>query len=97
METIIVPFGSRVIVLTREEFDEALRRGDDFANADKQERATAEGTEGLLTAEDIAKAIGVPKAWLLDAARQKRVPHYRLGKYVRFRLSEVAAAAKCKT
>lgn len=38
----------------------------------------------LLDAETAAQLLGVPKTWLLAEARADRVPHRRLGKYVRF-------------
>lgn len=47
--------------------------------------------EPLLTAEQLAERTSVPANWFEQAAREERVPHHRLGRYVRFRLSEVAA------
>jgi len=38
----------------------------------------------LLTAQEAAAVLGVPPSWLLAQARADRVPHQRLGKYVRF-------------
>ncbi len=41
-------------------------------------------TSPLLDAEQAAKLLGVPPSWLLAQARKHRVPHHRLGHYVRF-------------
>ena len=41
-------------------------------------------TTPLLDAEQAAKLLGVPPTWLLAQARKQRVPHHRLGHYVRF-------------
>jgi excisionase family DNA binding protein len=41
-------------------------------------------TPHLLDANDAAELLGVPATWLLAEARRARVPHVRLGRYVRF-------------
>jgi excisionase family DNA binding protein len=38
----------------------------------------------LLTAEQVAEMLQVPKSWVYEAAREHRIPHVRLGRYVRF-------------
>ena len=38
----------------------------------------------LLDANAAARLLGVPPRWLLAQARDRRVPHQRLGRYVRF-------------
>jgi excisionase family DNA binding protein len=38
----------------------------------------------LTRAEEAAAQLGVPKTWVLAEARADRIPHVRLGKYVRF-------------
>jgi excisionase family DNA binding protein len=38
----------------------------------------------LLDAAQAADLLGVPKSWVLAEARADRIPHVRLGKYVRF-------------
>ena len=47
----------------------------------------------LLTVEDVAAFLRVPKSWVYERTRRRgieRLPHVKLGKYLRFRLSEVA-------
>lgn len=39
----------------------------------------------LLTADDVAGRLGVPKSWVYAQVRAGGVPHVRLGRYVRFR------------
>lgn len=41
-------------------------------------------TPPLLDAEGVADLLGVPKTWVLAEARADRIPHIRLGRYVRF-------------
>lgn len=38
----------------------------------------------LLDAQAASKLLGIPPTWLLAQARAGRVPHHRLGHYVRF-------------
>jgi len=56
-------------------------------------RQDAEGsqrqTKDLVTAPELAKLWGVPETWVRDQARMGRLPHVRLGHYVRFRPEEV--------
>lgn len=44
----------------------------------------------LVDARAAARQLGVPPSWLLSEARSNRVPHVRLGKYVRFDPSDLA-------
>jgi len=39
----------------------------------------------LLTADDIAEMLGMSKDWIYEQVRANRIPHVRLGRYVRFR------------
>ncbi len=39
---------------------------------------------GLIDAAQAADLLGVPKTWVLAEARADRIPHVRLGRYVRF-------------
>lgn len=53
-----------------------------------------DGDERLLTVQELAKALRVPQSWVYERTRPgsvERLPCYRLGKYIRFKLSEVLA------
>jgi excisionase family DNA binding protein len=39
----------------------------------------------LLTADQVAKRLGVPKSWVYARARAGGIPAVRLGRYYRFR------------
>jgi len=45
----------------------------------------------LLTAEDVAARLRVTPAWVYAQTRQRRIPHLRLGRYVRYRPEAVDA------
>jgi excisionase family DNA binding protein len=52
----------------------------------------------LLTVEDLAKALKVPKSWLYDRTRRKKdsIPHIKVGRYPRFQFPQVLAWLESK-
>jgi excisionase family DNA binding protein len=48
--------------------------------------------ERLLTAAEMAERLSVPESWIRTEERARRIPGVRVGRYVRFRASEVEAA-----
>jgi excisionase family DNA binding protein len=46
-------------------------------------------TPALLTPDEAAAALNVPASWLMAEARAGRVPHVKLGRYVRFPPAEL--------
>jgi excisionase family DNA binding protein len=54
-------------------------------------------SERLVSADVIAELLDVPATWVRQSARAGAIPHYRLGRYVRFREDEVIAwLAECR-
>jgi excisionase family DNA binding protein len=53
-----------------------------------QARGVSAGSP-LVAADQAAKLLGVPPRWLLEQARQQKVPHHKLGRYVRFDLDDL--------
>ncbi|MFZ0378751.1 MAG: helix-turn-helix domain-containing protein [Solirubrobacteraceae bacterium] len=45
----------------------------------------------LLEADDVARYIGMTTDWIYREVRAGRMPHIRLGRYVRFRLESIDA------
>ena len=48
--------------------------------------------QDLLTAEELANKLKVPLSWIYDRTRQsgpEKLPHYKLGKYLRFSEDEI--------
>ena len=43
----------------------------------------------LLTAEDVAGMLGMGTDWIYAQVRADRIPHVRLGRYVRFRAESI--------
>lgn len=44
---------------------------------------------GLIDAAQAGELLGVPKSWVLAEARAGRIPHVRLGRYVRYEAAEL--------
>lgn len=91
MSDVAIPFGAHVLLLTTEQFNEALRRGKELL---PQPTAHTPASNEVLDADGMAKRTGIPASWFLEQARQNEVPHIRAGKYVRFRPQEVLDALK---
>jgi excisionase family DNA binding protein len=62
--------------------------------APKQAAKTAQDDGGLWSAERLAKYLDVPTSWAYEQARLGKLPSVQLGRYIRFRLTEVEAALK---
>jgi excisionase family DNA binding protein len=43
----------------------------------------------LLTAEDVARILSVPKSWVYEQSRLGRIPTVTLGRYRRYRLEAI--------
>ncbi len=51
-------------------------------------------TERLLTVQEVAELLRVPASWVYERTRRRgseRMPHVKMGKYVRFRPTEIEA------
>jgi excisionase family DNA binding protein len=46
-------------------------------------------SDRLLTIEQVAERLAVPPGWVAQSARDGRIPHLRLGRYVRFRWEDI--------
>jgi excisionase family DNA binding protein len=53
---------------------------------------TARDVKNLLRAGELAERLGVPESWVRTEERAGQIPSVRLGRYVRFRLSDVERA-----
>ena len=53
-------------------------------------------TGPLLDAKGAAELLNVPASWVLAEARADRIPHLRLGRYVRFDAAELEAWCKAQ-
>ncbi len=42
-----------------------------------------------LTVNEVAKLLQVPKSWVYDRTRDGRIPCFKVGKYIRFKPSEI--------
>ena len=87
---ILLEFGGQPLALTDEEFEAARLRGLELMPV----AVTTGNSAEILDAQGMQAATGIPASWWLEAARQGAVPHFKLGKYIRFSLREALEAAK---
>ena len=50
---------------------------------------TPTSPEPFVSVAHIARLLGVPASWVYERTSRGEIPHYRVGRYVRFRVSEV--------
>jgi len=65
-------------------------RAIDPAARETQEPIPA-AADGLLTADEVAALLQVTCSWVYAETRKRRIPHLRLGRYVRYRRSAIEA------
>jgi len=56
-----------------------------------------DGPSPLLDAKQAGELLNVPASWCLAEARAERIPHVRLGRYVRFDRDELVAWWRART
>jgi excisionase family DNA binding protein len=64
--------------------------------AEIQAAANGNGHGALLTAEQLAKALQVNKATVYERVKAGTIPFYKVGRFVRFNLSEVLESQRKK-
>jgi excisionase family DNA binding protein len=53
----------------------------------------------LLTVDELAELLAVPRSWIYERTRRdgpEIIPHFKVGKYVRFRLEDIQAFLRSK-
>jgi excisionase family DNA binding protein len=50
----------------------------------------------LLTASELAAVLHLNESWIRNQQREGKLPHVKCGRYVRFRLCDVAAALEAR-
>jgi hypothetical protein len=94
---VIVAFGDRFLGFTGEEFKAGLERGRELVGTTATPPgANGDASEYLCTAEEMEERTKVKAAWYLEEARLRRVPHHRLGKYVRFKFDEILVCSRVR-
>lgn len=86
------PFG--ILCLSKQEVEQALERAGEcsatFGLLSGQSPEFVEPrVEKVLDAEAAGEVLGVPASWLLQRARERRIPFVQLGKYVRFDVERI--------
>ncbi len=50
----------------------------------------------LLTVQQVAEILSVQTSWVYEQARKNKIPHVRLGKYLRFKMDEIHQYVEAK-
>jgi len=94
-DRVIIPLpDGRWLALDRDAFAAALVVGAEMTAAAPSSAAAS--TEPLLDADQAASQMNVTARWLEDSARAGIIPHHKLGRFIRFKVSEVAAHCSVK-
>ena len=92
---VILPTAYGSIALTRDELRKACelaRETDPFPAGNSGDYVVSKpANERLLDAKEAAAELGVKPSWLLQRAREGRIHHVRLGKYIRFDVTRIRA------
>jgi hypothetical protein len=92
--TIVIasPYGP--IAMTIEQLHEARSFADHLAIASPicDDEPLVAGVAHLVNAAEAGRQLGVKASWLLARARERRIPHTRIGKYIRFDIFEIRNA-----
>lgn len=85
------PYGP--LALTADELRAGLERARAVVpESNAPDEASRAQRAELLDADAAARLLGVRPSWLLKRARERRIPHVRVGKFVRFDPDDVRAA-----
>ena len=87
---VVIPFGGEFLLLTLEQFQEALHQGRTLVS--QASGPVVREADEILDADGIAERTQIPASWFLEQARQRKLCHLRAGKYVRFCLNDVLDA-----
>jgi hypothetical protein len=88
--SVLIAVGSEFLLLTLEQFQEALDRGRTLVP--QTSTLAVREVDEILDADGIAERTQIPASWFLEQARQRKLCHLRAGKYVRFCVTDVLDA-----
>jgi hypothetical protein len=87
-DRVLIPLpGVGTLALSGDAYREALAEGAKLSASPAPSPAVR---EPLLDADQAAAQLSVSARWLEDSARAGIIPHIKLGKFTRFRVSEIA-------
>ena len=98
---ILLTYGQdRFLALSTDDFEKALFKGQEFSlrsqNNNNSLTTSNQVSAQLVTAKELSELTSVPETWFMEQARQGKLSHVRLGKYVRFRPYEVIESSLFK-
>jgi hypothetical protein len=88
-DRVLIPFNGVLLALTAEQFEEARALGAELMPS--MPSSSAASFEPLVDADTAATQLGLTSRLIEDYTRAGIAPHYRIGRFVRYRVSELAA------
>jgi hypothetical protein len=88
-DRVLIPFNGSLLALTTEQLADAQAAAAEILPTSVQ--ATGPAFEALVDSEAAAAQLGITARLLEDYTRSGIAPHYRVGRFVRYRPSELAA------
>lgn len=90
-DRVLVPLpDGRWLALSADVFQNALTEGARLSCSQDPSGTTQGHAEPLVDADKAAEQLHVSARWLEDSARAGLIPHHKLGRYIRFRVSDIA-------
>ena len=69
--------------------NDVLSEGNTARGAPAAQPAHASERDELLTADEVAERLRMTRAWVYAETRAERIPHLRLGRYIRYRRAAI--------
>ena len=91
---VLVEVAGRLAVLTLDELQAGYARADELLPEISPAAAAPEPVESLLDSRQLAELLGVGDTLLEAMAKGGRIPFFRIGRFLRFKKSEVEAALR---
>ena len=91
-DMVLVPFGSKHLALSVEEYERAMKLGEQMAGeaaAGGARHNNGDSSRKLASAKEVSELFNVPPSGIYEKARKKEITSYRIGKYVRFDVDEL--------
>ena len=96
-DRVLIPFNGSMLALTIEQLAEAEQAALELSLCAAKAAGDRVGLNPeLLTADQLEARTSVPASWWEQAARENRVPHTQIGRYVRFEFAAVAEHFRCR-
>ena len=86
---VVIESALGILIMRTDVLIESLQLGQEALHHNVRPRQSLDYQAPLLDAHRVAEQFNMDATWFLTRARENRIPHLRLGKYVRFDPDEI--------